>query len=552
VMNFSIRRSGLIAASAILSIAVAAPEARAAGCSAQNLVATYQQSNSPQEAARTLAARLDHAIKPSKALKDMMAGVSNGTLTKEVQKAVHVRTSYKIDPRTLRSSKMGRYFRSLELTEQPALPRLSTTFKAFTGLASAAHFLTNLEAAISTGDRNAILDMNKQAFELSTAMTISRAGMNAAKLGSAVAGFLDYALTSLMVQELTGYEEYWWNAYSAYLNSRYPKMVSGNNSWANLAMRQDKGRAFQARLYEFWATSDVSGDGIETPLERATHYYKAPKGLRRGDALAMAKFQKTFAARYYGDYLKTTLDTFMKRKATAAKDAAASKFGAAAAALCSYLGDMESLARDVQKLKTEQKAGLTDKEKAFFKQCNQRLAAKSQAKKSAIAARDNLTNWRNGTRKTVNGAISKLTGEIDELESRVKGLGSQAKSLLAGASRDEEGRHTSATKSKFRSIKAKGEALNSERNNKAAKQRKYIKAFNSLKKVSNKNCSQWVPKYDQFSSLVSVDVSRGSSLCQSFKDNWAPYQQAHDAMNEIGKQCNAVAKKKKKLASQKN
>ena len=281
--------------------------------------------------------------------------------------------------------------------EQPALPRLATTFRVFSGLASTAFFLTNLEAAIATGDHKSIIEMNKMSFELSIATTLSRAGMRAASLGVAVTGFLDYALTSLMDKELSGYEEYWWNAYSAYLNSRYPKLVSGKNSWAKLAMRNDNGRAFQARLYEFWANTDVSGDGIETVLERATHYYKAPRGLRRGDALALTKFQKSFAARFYGDYLKTTMDTYLQRQASKEKDAVTEKFEVAATALCSYLNDLENLAADVQKLKQKEQAGLTTKEQTFFKQCNQRLATKTQAKKVAHKARDDLSRWRKDT-----------------------------------------------------------------------------------------------------------------------------------------------------------
>ncbi|MHC9538027.1 MAG: hypothetical protein AB9903_00760 [Vulcanimicrobiota bacterium] len=39
------------------------------------------------------------------------------------------------------------------------------------------------------------------------------------------------------------------------------------------------------------------------------------------DALASAQFRKPFAARYYNDFLKTTLDTYFRRKVEAEKEA---------------------------------------------------------------------------------------------------------------------------------------------------------------------------------------------------------------------------------------
>ena len=109
-MESSYKKACLVVSSAILSIVIPSFQASAEMCYPQDLIAAYQKSTSPQAAAQKLTERLDHVIKPSKALREMMAGVSDGSLIKEVEKATHVRASYKIDPRTLRSAKMGRYF----------------------------------------------------------------------------------------------------------------------------------------------------------------------------------------------------------------------------------------------------------------------------------------------------------------------------------------------------------------------------------------------------------------------------------------------------------
>jgi hypothetical protein len=528
-------------------------QAQAAGCSASGVLnsysAEYAKSRSVTASMRRMTKRLDDSLKPSKALKEMMAGVSDGTLAKEVQKAVHMRSGYKIDPRTLRSAKMGRYSRSLELTEQPALPRLSATFKAFTTIVSAAHLLTNLEAAITSGNRDAILDMNKQAGELGMGIALSRAGMRAAKLGSAVAGFLDYALTSLIVQELSGYEEYWWRSYRAYLNKRYPKMVGGGNSWADLAMRDDKGHAFKARLQEFWSDID-GGDGISSALERATHYYKAPQGLRRGDALSMARYRDSFAARYYRDFLKTTIDTFLSRKVANEKAALNQRADAAATALCSYLNDLESLARDVQKLVNEKPAELTAEEKAFFKECNARLKEKNRAKSEFIPVRDSLGAWRVSSLRSVRNGFQKIDVEKKVIKDQVDAKKALVNSLISGAPRDDKGKISGGTAGKIKSETAEVNQLIKDYNILIRKKNKTVKIHNALLKVSNKDCSVWLPKFGDLSEIGMFSIAEGQNRCQAFLQAWPQYIDAHNAMNEIGKQCNAINKKRKKLAAQ--
>jgi hypothetical protein len=129
----------------------------------------------------------------------------------------------------------------------------------------------------------------------STSLSVSMAGVQ----------FIDYALRKFITAQYDQYNDFWWNAYAAYYNQKYPSLVTGSSSWAALIATADP-QAVERRLDEFW----------QDPLENAAIYYKTPSPFQR-DALAMAQFRQPFAGSYYNTYLKPTLETYFGRQAEA-------------------------------------------------------------------------------------------------------------------------------------------------------------------------------------------------------------------------------------------
>jgi len=130
--------------------------------------------------------------------------------------------------------------------------------------------------------------------------------MGIAMLGPAVIGA---SLKAFMAEAQSQYSSYWWEAYSAYLNTKYPNLVSGERSWA--ALSESEGYAgIRRRLQEFW----------EAPYDNARFYGKA--GIQTAPALADRTLQDQFAARYYKDYVHTTLKTYYRLRAERAEAAA--------------------------------------------------------------------------------------------------------------------------------------------------------------------------------------------------------------------------------------
>ncbi|MBD3179780.1 MAG: hypothetical protein GF417_09325 [Candidatus Latescibacteria bacterium] len=123
--------------------------------------------------------------------------------------------------------------------------------------------------------------------------------MGIAMLGPAVIGA---SLKAFMAEAQTQYADYWWNAYSAYLDAKYPNLVTGDKSWA--ALSESQGYAgIRNRLFEFW----------DNPYDNARFYGKA--GIQTAPDLADRTLRDKFAARYYKDYVHTTLKTYYRMKA---------------------------------------------------------------------------------------------------------------------------------------------------------------------------------------------------------------------------------------------
>lgn len=532
---------------AFLAVTVLASETARAGCDldsfANDYARLYAQTKSPGAAAAALANRLEQSVKASKSLQALIEGVTDGTLVKEVENVIALRKAYKIDPRTLRSSRLVDYYKSLDLVEEPALPRLSGTFKALAGAVSVASFTANLHQAVMTGDRTSVLEVHKQSAEFGAGMIVTRIGAQSLKIGGSVVGFLDYALTSLMAQELASYEEYWWNAYSAYLNKRYPHLVKGANSWAALAMRADGGKAFEARLTEFWTETDVAGDGIGSAIERAAHYYKPPEGVHR-DALAPGAFRKPFAARFYGDYLKATLDTHMAREAEKAADSAREQADRAVAALCAALGELTGLANEVAQMRNGPQP-LTEQDKVQLDTCNRLWAGVQQADKTWVGAFQAFGNWDQTRKDRMESTLKALGNNIDAMAKDRESLIATHKNVKASIHAD--GKVTQEEADQANDLLARIHALTGERLNPMVEEYNHILEYLRVKAKSMfaENCRSWIAEMLADPILKERDLvsSEGTRLCEAYLPAAAARQAAKSAWAAEEANCRAVAKK---------
>jgi len=326
---------------------------------------TYSQSKSANNAIRAVGSTLSDFYKADAALSRFIINAANGELIKEINTVTAVTQGYKIHPITLKSSNLVDFYHGVELRGQPMASYLTEGFDRLGMLVSIINFADKLQIAIATGDKFANANAAKDAIDIGTAISLSYKGWQGVKIAFSAVGFIDYALNSFINDAYGMYDEYWWQSYRSYLDAEYPKMVTGSNSWAALAMRNDKGRAFQARLDEFWSNKGLGNDiQISTPMERAAHFYKKPS-LINGSALAesMDKYKKSFASRYYNNVLKITLNTYFQNQAAQLEFDAEYKLEQSLDALCAYKVEIKNLQLKVAELQKKQKQEKLAKEK---------------------------------------------------------------------------------------------------------------------------------------------------------------------------------------------
>ena len=329
-------------------------------CSSSQLMDTYKKAYSNSQSAnnsiRAVGSTLSDFYKADAALSRFIVNAANGQLIKEINTVTAVTKGYKINPVTLKSANLVDFYRGTELRGQPMASYLTEGFDKIGMIVSIISFADKLEKAISTGDKIDNASAAKDAIDIGTAVSLSYKGWQGLNIAFSAVGFLDYALNAFIKDAYGMYDEYWWQSYRSYLDKEYPKMVTGRNSWAALAMKNDKGRAFQARLEEFWSNKGVGNDvEISTPMERAAHFYKKPS-LINGSALAesMDKYRKSFASRYYNEVLKTTLNTFLEDQAGQLKFDAEYKLERSLDALCAYKAEIKQLQLKVAELQKKQ------------------------------------------------------------------------------------------------------------------------------------------------------------------------------------------------------
>lgn len=156
-------------------------------------------------------------------------------------------------------------------------------------------------------------------------------------LGTAMMGvaFLGSALGDFQAAAQQHYEDYWWIAYSNYLEATYPKLVTGDASWAAVA-RTEGHDGIRRRLDEFWD---------DPYTHAATHHGRA--GIQTAPALADRTLRHKFAAAYYTHRLHASLKTYFRLEAEKAEAAAHIEGRRAFARLKTLLDDAELLRQAV-------------------------------------------------------------------------------------------------------------------------------------------------------------------------------------------------------------
>ncbi len=181
------------------------------------------------------------------------------------------------------------------------------------------------------GDNSAKLKAVKGTYDVVSGYWASKIGWNS--LGTAMigVGVISYALDRFQAEAQTQYTDYWWNAYSQWLNGEYPDLVTGPNSWAEIA-RRGGDAAVQRRLYEFW----------DAPYDNAVKYYGQSR-LQTPPAMAELQFKDKFAGRYYFERVHTTLKTFYQNEAEKAEALAWYQADKAYRDLLALIADLEKL-----------------------------------------------------------------------------------------------------------------------------------------------------------------------------------------------------------------
>lgn len=157
------------------------------------------------------------------------------------------------------------------------------------------------------GNDAARLKAIKGTYDLVSAYWAAELGMES--LGTAMmgVGVISYALGAFEAEAKLQYGDYWWNAYSQYLDGRYPNQVSGRDNWADLARTQGE-EGLMDRLEEFW----------DNPYDNAVQYYGQSRITAAPD-LAVETLSDKFAAQYYRERVHPTLKTYFTNEAEKAE-----------------------------------------------------------------------------------------------------------------------------------------------------------------------------------------------------------------------------------------
>lgn len=176
------------------------------------------------------------------------------------------------------------------------------------------------------GDDSAKLKAIKGTYDVVSGYWANRIGWSSVGTAMIGASFVGYALDTFMAAAVGGYSDAWWAEYVSYLNTKYPQLVTGDNSWAALSNRGGND-ALKNRLYEFWDDPYIMLEGTS---------FSKPN-------MASMQMRDQFAARYYKEYVHTTLKTYFSNEAEKAKAKAWYEGQKAQDLLAKHAADLEML-----------------------------------------------------------------------------------------------------------------------------------------------------------------------------------------------------------------
>jgi len=287
-----------------------------------------------------------HLLEPYKDTGNLLEftdALTGGVYTREVDYILKEKLlETRIDPVSLKSTDRLKIHLAKVRQAQPFTVNVNESMRRIGYGVTAATLATQVHRAFLGSDA-AKREALATAFSAELEWLVTKAESTALSVSMGGVQFLDFALKKFCVAQYDQYNDFWWNAYAAYYNQQYRSIVKGPGSWASLA-EASGGEGIEKRLDEFW----------KSPLEYAAMYYKAPSPFQR-DALAAAQFRKPFAARYYNDYLKTTLDTWFSRKVEAEKEANLRAAEEEMKKLTAFLEDMGALKKLVAEARKKMK-----------------------------------------------------------------------------------------------------------------------------------------------------------------------------------------------------
>ncbi|HPR63218.1 MAG TPA: hypothetical protein PK014_03280 [Thermoanaerobaculia bacterium] len=234
---------------------------------------------------------------------------------------------------------------------------------------------------------------------------------------------INYALNSFISYAFSEHETYWWQAYVATMEAKYPHPLE----WAQLAEREGM-EAVERRLMEFWDNAEINASEYLLDGKRLPPSW----GNVTGDLLQ--RYRKGFAARYYTDYIHTTLKTYFSLKAEQALNEVSAQYTQSAGQVSEIARDMatlkaalESMPEDVEEMEED---GDVEAMMSRIEEISGQVAAGAATIKSSTAPMIprlesclGILRGRSGEMEGLRSEATAWKGEMDALLGRDLNLG---------------------------------------------------------------------------------------------------------------------------------
>jgi len=364
----------------------------------------YDRKRDSSAARRNLIGNFNNNLKVTKTFVGFGTDFLDGNFPKEVTRVLDTgKRQYFISSNPAKSHTIREMMKSVDLVNQPAPKVFTHGMEYLAAFASIWFTGEQILYAIRSGESDAYLIAEKDAAETSASLVIAFRGWQGLRITANIVGFLDVAINLFAQKAISINKDYWWEAYTRYLNTSYKTMVNGPNSWATLAERNDGGKAFQERLMEFWK-AEPTNDGIETPALRAAHYYKKPGLLESdGPATFSDNYRKSMSTQYYVEFIKPTLDAYFLRKTEALNLDIQHRLNTALPRLCKLIEDIKGFEREMAAIV---RAAELDEQEAAAKAKDKESADEKPKKEEAKKEQPSDSSETDAEKETETAALS--------------------------------------------------------------------------------------------------------------------------------------------------